>query len=261
MNRRYGTALVTGASSGIGRAVARRLAPGCDRLLLVARRRRELETAAAEAHAAGCAEVEVVAADLADPAALEVLATRVETGGEGGPPLDLLVNNAGLGHARHFAETAPEDLARMVAVNMVAPTRLARAALPGMLARGRGAVLNVASVAAFQPGPGMAVYFATKAYLLSLSRALAEEAAGGGVTVTALCPGPTWTELPALSRLGGTRLFRAPFPVADADSVARAGLDAVRRGRRVAVTGVANRLFTSAPEAARTWLIQRLVAT
>ena len=127
----------------------------------------------------------------------------------------------------------------MIQVNVVAPTHLAKLLLPGMLQRRRGRILNVASTAAFQPGPLMAVYYATKAYVLSFSEALANETAGTGVTVTALCPGPTITEFQKAAGLEATRLFRSPL-VMKAPEVARAGYEGMMRGKRVVVPGAAN---------------------
>ncbi len=179
MNGAGKRALVTGASSGIGLELARLLAADGYALTLVARRGSTLELIAAE-----LGDAQVVAADLGVPGAVEQVVAAA-------PAVDVLVNNAGVGDFGPFAATDPNKTATMLQLNIAALTELTRAYLPGMLERGHGQVLNVASTAAFQPGPLMAVYYATKAYVLSFSEAVAEEVRGSGVTVTALCPGPT----------------------------------------------------------------------
>jgi len=232
------TALVTGASSGIGRELAVLLARDGHDLVLVARDAARLESLARELepHGARCT---VVPRDLSAPEGPgEVLAEVRRAGIE----LDVLVNNAGIGVYGFFAET---DLAReleMIRVNVIAVTVLAKGVLPGMLARKSGRILNVASTAAFQPGPLMAVYYGTKAYVLSLSEAIANETAGTGVTVTALCPGPTITEFQKKAGMERTRLFRSRL-VQDARTAAKAGYEGMKRGRRVVVPGVANKIL------------------
>jgi hypothetical protein len=156
--------------------------------------------------------------------------------------VDLLVNDAGLGVHGFFAETPLERELETIRVNVLALTELTKLFLPGMLGRRRGVIVNVASTAAFQPGPLMAVYYATKAYVLSFTEALAEELRGTGVTATALCPGPTVTEFQKLAGLEDTPLFRGPL-VADAAAVARAGYEGAMKGKRVIVPGFANRVL------------------
>ncbi len=187
--RGKGVALITGASSGIGAAFAERLAREGYALVLVARRRDRLEALAAQLTARHGVAVEVFPADLANFADVERLTQRVA-----GLELDILVNNAGFGTSDYFVETEAEQLAAMLRVHAEAATRLARAALPGLLARKRGAIINVASVAAFYPLPRSAVYGPSKAYLVGFSEALSVELAGTGVRVQALCPGFTRTE-------------------------------------------------------------------
>jgi len=234
-------ALVTGASSGIGREFALQLAARGHDLVLAARNAAALESLAAELRAGHGVEAVTVVTDLSLPGAGTALAAEVAGRGL---TVDVLVNNAGLGLGGAFAENDPAALTGMVQLNVVALTELTRALLPGMLARGRGRVLNVASTAAFQPGPLMAAYYATKAYVLSLSEALSEEVRGSGVTVTCLCPGPTRTAFEDRAGVGGSRLFKGGMvKVMDASAVARIGLDALFRGRRVAVPGLLNRLL------------------
>lgn len=225
--------LITGASEGLGREFAR-LAAGEGRALVIsARREAVLEALAVELRAAGAAEVQVIAADLAQDGAAARLWAQAVAGG----PVDVLVNNAGLGAAGAFADRA--EWAReyaSVMVNVVSATVLMKEAAVHMAARGGGRILNVASAAGFVPGPGMAVYHATKAYLLSLSEAVATELAGTGVSVTALCPGATRT---GFFRAGGiegaTPLQR--LPMADPAQVALKGWAGMKAGRRVVLPG------------------------
>lgn len=190
-----GTAIVTGASSGIGAAYARRLAAAGHDLVLVARRAERLRVLASELTGRHDVRVETVAADLGDAADLDRVARRTA-----GDDVELLVNNAGINGYGPFAETDTALLERVMAVNVVALTRLARAAVPGMLARGRGAVVSVASTLAFagslppDPLPVRAVYGGTKGYVVTFSRTLAAELDGTPVRVQVLCPGLTATE-------------------------------------------------------------------
>ena len=170
----FKTALITGASAGLGAEYARQLAAKGTNLVLVARRRERLDALAAELHAAHGVAVDVWPADLAVPDDIE----RIEAGIAGHSTLDLLVNNAGFGGRTGFVRGDTGDHVNMLRVHVDAAVRLAKAALSGMLARGRGGIINVASTAAFQAGPRMAVYYATKAYVLSFSEALAEETRG-----------------------------------------------------------------------------------
>ncbi|MFY0576905.1 SDR family NAD(P)-dependent oxidoreductase [Cystobacter fuscus] len=200
-------ALVTGASSGIGRELAVVLAREGHALVLVARRTEPLRALAEQLERAQGTPCVVVGADLGTPEGVAEVVREVEARGLG---IEVLVNNAGFGLAGPVASLPAESQLGMIDLNIRALTALTRAFLPGMVARGRGYVLNVASTAAFLPGPLMAVYFASKAYVLSLSNALHEELRGQGVRVTALCPGYTETEFatrlraPAAPALRGT---------------------------------------------------------
>lgn len=239
-----GWVLITGASDGLGREFARLAAAEGHMLILSARRAALLDALAAELAAEHGVEALVWPADLS----VEGEAERLWAGATaGGREIAVLVNNAGLGAAGDFAE--PAQWSReyaSVMVNVLSATVLMKAAAVEMAARGHGRILNVASTAAFLPGPGMAVYHATKAYLLSLSEALAQELSPTGVTVTALCPGATRTGFfQAGGFAGETAIQRLPMP--GADSVARAGWRAMWRGRRVAVPGLANRAFAFLP--------------
>lgn len=229
-------ALVTGASAGIGREIARVLAADHD-LILTARREDRLRALAAElSPPAAC---HVLPADLADPEGPRRLFDAVAAAGL---TVDVLVNNAGFGDLGPFAHADLDKLVRMVRTNVVALTELTGLFLPGMLARGRGGILNVGSVAGFQPGPLMAVYYATKAYVNSFSEALWAELRGTGVTVTCLAPGPTHSEFAAVSGMDATRVFTVGS-VADARSVAEAGVRGLRAGRRMVIPGWRNRLL------------------
>jgi hypothetical protein len=199
--------------------------------------------------------VRALAADLADPAAPARI--HAEIAGVGGR-VDVLVNNAGFGLRGAFTALDETAQAEMLQVDVVALTLLTRRFLPAMVARRAGGVLNVASTAAFQPGPQMAVYYASKAFVLSLSEALAGELAGTGVTVTALCPGPTATGFASRAGLERSRLFR-DLRVMDAATVARAGYRGFRAGRRVVIPGLANRVGAALARLAPRGLVLPLV--
>ena len=231
-------ALVTGASAGIGTELARQLAADHD-LVLTARRGEHLQALAAELTARG-AVCHVVPADLADPAAPRRLFDAVAAG----LTVDVLVNNAGFGDLGAFAQADLAKSLSMIQVNVTALTELTGLFLPGMLARGRGRVLNVGSVAGFQAGPFMAAYYATKAYVNSFSEALHSELRGTGVTVTVLCPGPVATEFGAVAGFRPAGGFSAGQAMG-ARAVAESGLRDARRaadgGARLAEPGDAVR--------------------
>jgi short-subunit dehydrogenase len=234
--------LITGASSGIGRELARLFAADGNPLVLVARGTSGLAQAAAELRQAHRAEVTTIPADLSVPAEIYRLADRV---GSAGIHVGVLVNNAGFGAGGPFARSELGTGLGMIAVNVAAVTHLTRLLLPAMVERKEGRILNVGSTAGFQPGPYMAVYYATKAYLLSFSEALAEELKGTGVTVTTLCPGPTETGFAARAGILPSRLFRSAT-VMSAAAVARAGHAGVLRGDRIVVPGAINKAVSQA---------------
>ena len=230
-------ALVTGASSGIGKAMLPWFAGDKHDLILVARRAELLEQAKRELE--GKVRVWTIALDLAKPGAAAELFRQTQ---ELGLDVDILVNNAGFSLYGLFHEQPLDRLAEMIDLNVGALTELTHLYLASMKLRGRGRILQVASTAAFQPGPRMAVYYATKAYVLSFSEALACELEGSGVTVTALCPGPTKSEF---NEVAG---FKMPASlegsVMTSEDVARIGYRDMMKGKRVAVAGVVNRVMT-----------------
>jgi short-subunit dehydrogenase len=228
-----GTALITGASSGIGAELARLAAGGGYDLVLVARNRAELEALGTELSGAHGIAVRVVAADLSNSAAADAIfdATRDLT-------VEILINNAGFGLRGAYAETDWNAEARMMQVNMTSPARLTKLYLQGMIERRSGRILNVVSTAAFVPGPFMAMYYASKAFLLSLSESIANEVQGTGVTVTALCPGPTRTHFDSAAGISDSKLFDGP--VMTAAEVARIGFDAMMAGKVQVIAGARN---------------------
>ena len=252
------TALITGASSGIGLELARLFAAGGYDLVLVARSADKLEELAGELRKHGGA-VRVLAKDLAKPESPEEVFQELEAAGIA---VDVLVNNAGFATYGPFVEI---DLGRELEelqLNVVTLTHLTKKLLPGMLARRRGGVLNVASTAGFQPGPLMAVYYATKAYVISFSEALAEELSGTGVAVSVLCPGPTATGFQRRAGMEASKLFSGMLQVADAAAVARAGYEGLRAGKRIVIPGLINKVGVQSirisPRALATRMVKRM---
>jgi short-subunit dehydrogenase len=248
--RRWSAALVTGASSGIGATMARHLAESGTDLVLVARRRDRLEALATELRSAG-RDVEVIVADLADPGDLARVETRLA---DDQRPVELLVNNAGFGTRGPFASLPVEEEEQELRVNVLAPVRLARAVLPGMLRQRRGGIINVSSIAGLQPIPYWATYAATKAYLTNFSLSVHEEVKSSGVTVLALMPGFTTTEFLRSENLGLQVVPGALWM--SADDVCTAALTAIRRGRATCVPGIRYKLLAGAMRLAP-WSITR----
>jgi len=230
--------LITGASSGIGYELAKRFARDRHDLVLVARSRARLAEIAEELSGATGVAVKVIPKDLSRPGAAQEVFDEL---GRESISVTMLVNCAGFGTWGLFAEDDPAVDQEMMRLNMVALTQLTSLAVPEMLGRRNGRILNVASTAAFQPGPRMAVYYATKAYVLSFSEALANELSGTGVTVSTLCPGPTRTAFGERAKMAGTRVFR--MGAMDAATVAAAGYRGLMKGRAVIVPGLLNRLL------------------
>lgn len=234
------TALVTGASSGIGAALARELARHGHDLVLSARSVAPMEALADELRGLG-GQATVIAADLALPGGATALAAELAARDIA---IEVLVNNAGLGAFGRFDRIDAARDAEMLQVNIVALTELTRALLPAMQARRRGKIMLVASTASFLPCPNMAVYAATKAYVRSFGEALAEELRGSGVTVTVLCPGTTATKF--FDVAGGTLSKVQMQRMMSAEAVAKIGYAGMARGERVTVAGLMNRILTFA---------------
>lgn len=224
-------ALITGASAGLGVEFARQLAKRGQRLVLAARRKDRLEALAAEV-----GNARVVAIDLSAPGAAASLVADCDSAGE---QIDLLVNNAGFGLRGPFTKLDAARQREMIDLNVGTLTDLCRLIAPRMIERRSGGILNVASTAAFQPGPKMAVYFATKAYVLSFTEALHEELKPHGVKVSALCPGPTRTEFGEVAGFGEDSRFDKI--AMSADEVVRIGLDGLERNQAVVITGALNK--------------------
>jgi uncharacterized protein len=233
---RWTSALVTGASSGIGREIARQVAARGADLVVVARRGDALATLAQQVRSRYGRTVEVLVADLIDPADLARVEDRIA---DPARPVDLVVNNAGFGGSGRFSEMPIDREDAEVRLNVLAVLRLSHAALATMVPRGCGGLLNVGSLAGFQPLPGSATYAATKAFVQSLTESLHEEVRGTGVHVTVLSPGFTRTSFLGAADVGNRRL--PGFVLTDAAMVAQAGLDAVGRNEAVCVPGLAYR--------------------
>ncbi|MBD0269261.1 MAG: SDR family oxidoreductase [Cyanobacteria bacterium Co-bin8] len=236
------TFLITGASSGIGYELAKVCGRDGHNLVLVARREEPLKALKAELESAHGIQVWTYRADLAQADVRQQLFDWTQTEGI---PVDGLVNNAGFGDYGPFVETDWAKQEQMILLNVLALTHLTRLFLPAMVARRQGKILNLASTAAFQPGPLMAVYFATKAYVLSFTSAIASELEGTGVTATTFCPGPTTSEFQENSGMGQSKLVQGR-KLPTAAEVAELGYQAMQRGEWVAVQGLSNRALTLA---------------
>ncbi len=246
---RWPVALVTGASSGIGAAFARQLAADGSELVVVARRRDRLEALAAELSGV---VVETLAADLTDGSGLAAVEARLR---DPDRPVDLLVNNAGAGGHGAYSAIPVDDVDAMVRLNLLAPARLASAALPGMVARGSGGIVNVSSISGEQPIPFVATYAATKAFLTSLSESLYDELRGTGVSVTAVLPGFTRSEFHDRADMG--RSIPKPFWISS-EEVAEAALAAVARGQAICVPRFSYRLLVALSRHAPRGLVRRV---
>lgn len=236
-------ALVTGASGGIGESLARALAAKGHDLVLVARSADKLQLLADELIRTQNISAQIISADLGVPGAGHALAKVLA---EKGITIDVLVNNAGFADFGDFHTANAAKLDSMISLNIGTLTELMRDLVPGMVARKHGRVLNVASIAAFMPGPLMAVYYATKAYVLSLSEAVAEELKGTGVTVTALCPGPTESGFQAVAAMENSKLVKGR-KIMSAEKVAELGVAAMLAGKPVVVTGFKSKLLALSP--------------
>jgi len=248
-------ALITGASSGIGLDFVHLFAADGYDVAIVARSEAKLREIAADVEHRFGVSAEVIVADLAQPHAARSVVDRI------GRPIDALVNNAGYGLAGEFVRTDVIVELAMIQFNIAALTELTKLVLPQMVERRSGRIVNVASTAAFQPGPLMAVYYATKAYVLSFSEAIADELRDSGVTVTALCPGPTATNFAVEAGMTDKRLFTVSTPMAS-EKVARIGYAAMKRGKRIEITGLRNKFMAQtvrfSPRRLVTTVVRRL---
>jgi short-subunit dehydrogenase len=243
------TALITGASGGIGYELAKLFARDGSNLVLVARSGDKLAQLAAELEKAYKIRATVISADLSHINGPDLVFAATQ---EAGIEVDVLVNNAGFGQFGFYIETDMQEELRQIQLNIASLTHLTKLYIRPMVERRRGRILNVASTAAFQPGPLMAVYYATKAYVLSFSSALSNEMHGTGVTVTCLCPGPTTTEFHKRAAMDSSKIMRAPFM--DAKSVAEIGYRAMLKGKPVAIAGRMNWLVAQSTRfAPRSW--------
>jgi hypothetical protein len=250
------TALITGASSGIGEALAKCFARDGHSLVLVARTTAKLESLAASLAKEHGVTVSVQTADLAKPGAAQALAAALK---RRHIDIDVLVNNAGVLQQGAFTKMPAARHQELVDLNVSGLTAMLAQFLPPMVKRGHGRVLNVASIAAFQPVPTLATYAATKAYVLSLTESLAEELDDSGVTVTALCPGITATNMLSSATAANATLGKLPgFLVGDADKVAAEGYRACMKGEVIAVPGVVNLAATLASRVTPKWLLRRI---
>jgi short-subunit dehydrogenase len=241
-------ALITGASAGLGVEFARQLSRRRHRLVLVARRKERLEQLAKE-----LGNARAVAIDLSKANAAAKLLAEIEAAGE---QVQTLINNAGFGLIGRFAELDAKRQRQMTDLNVGALTDLCRAVAPGMIRRKSGAILNVASTAAFQPGPNMAVYFATKAYVLSFTEALHEELKPHGIHVSCLCPGPTRTEFGEVAGFGGNGLFDRV--AMEAPEVVGRGLAALDKNHAVVVPGWINKVTSASTRFAPRSVVRRI---
>jgi short-subunit dehydrogenase len=238
------TALVTGASAGIGYELAKLMARDGYNLVIVARNGDKLRTVASELESSHDCRVAALPKDLSVAGAPDEVFGQLQ---ENSVELDVLVNNAGVGASGPFHKIDTKTTTDLIQLNVAALVHLTRLVLPGMIERGRGRVLNVASTAAYQPGPFMATYYASKAFVLSFSEAVATELRGTGVTVTAFCPGPTDTGFHEHAGTKRSKVAGGTFTM-DPESVARIGYAAMLKGRRTTIAGLKNRVgaFASA---------------
>jgi short-subunit dehydrogenase len=249
------TALITGASAGLGLEYAKLFAADGHDLVLVARRRDKLDQLAAELIQRHSIAVQVIAADLSQPGAAQQIWDRTQAEKI---EVDFLVNNAGFGSSGRFVELDAKRELEMVDVNVRVLVELSRLFLPAMVSRQRGRLLNIGSTAGFVPGPFMATYYASKAFVISFTEALAYELQGSGVTATVSCPGATATEFATQAGNADTGLFQSG--VADSASVARHGYQAMLAGQVVAIPGLKNKLTAQSARFSPKALVTRITA-
>ncbi len=248
------TAFITGASYGIGRELALLFAENGHDLVLLARNEVPLQAVASEIRSRFNCEVLVISKDISHQEAVVQVIDEIEAAGI---RIDYLVNNAGFGLYGEFIHTEAGSELNMIDLNVKTVTHFTKYFLPKMIEHGRGGVLNIASVASFQPGPLMAVYYATKAYVLSFTEALANELQGKHVLVTALCPGPTATHFSARAELGQSKLFKGH--VMSARDVAQIGYRGFMKGKTIVIPGMKNRLLVRSVRFAPRKIVTKIV--
>lgn len=247
------TALITGASLGIGFELARLCARDGHDVVLVARSKDKLEDIATDLRQTFGVGADVIGMDLSLPGAAAALASELHRRGH---QIDILVNNAGIGLYGPFLDYSPEQDGRMLQLNMIFLTELTRLIARSMMERGGGRILNVASTAAFQPGPLMSTYYASKSYVLSFSEAVNEELRGTGVTVTALCPGPTASGFQAAAAMEGARMLKLAMQTSA--EVADTGYRAMKKGKPVVISGFSNKLLAASVRFTPRCIVTRL---
>ena len=247
-------ALITGASSGIGWELAKLFAGDKSDLVLVARRKERLDALAEELKDEFGVDVYVLPKDLSDPDAPKEIFEELKAEGI---DVDVVVNNAGFGSRGPFADIDTGKQMDMVQVNVVALTHLTRLFLPGIIERGRGGILNVGSLAGFQPGPNLAVYYATKAYVLSLTEALSEEITNPNVKISCLAPGPVRTEFGEKSALDDSLLFK--MSLMDVEPVVREGYEGFRQGKVIVLPGIKQKLIPLLLRFTPRFLVRKIV--
>jgi len=251
-----GQVLITGASMGIGKALADLFARDKHALILTARSSDKLAQLSSELGEKYGVDVSWIAQDLSEVDGARSLWEKLQAQKA---EIDILVNNAGFGTYGFFNETPLKDTLAMLTLNITALTELTALVLPGMLAKGQGRILNVASTAAFQPGPYMAAYYASKAYVLNFSRALAVELKGTGIVVTTLCPGPTATNFQARAGMEKIPLLAGPLMMT-AEDAAKAGYRGLMEGRESVIPGILNKISAFSGRYFPTRLVMKIVA-
>jgi short-subunit dehydrogenase len=248
------TALITGASTGIGLELARLFARNRKSLVIVARDDAKLQEVARELMSGGASGVRTIPADLSKPSSPVAICDALR-----GEPVHYLINNAGFGLGGAFKDTDLQVELDMLQVNIVSLVHLTKLMLPEMVARRHGRIMNVASTAAFQPGPFMAIYYASKAFVLSFTEAIAEELRGSGVTVTALCPGPTASEFQKRAKIQDTALFRRKaMGMMTARKVAEVGYRGMMAGKVVVIPGLLNKTGVQAVRIGPRAIVRRI---
>lgn len=249
-----GTALITGASAGIGEQLARCFAKDGHDVILVARRAERLKALATQLETTHQIKAQTISHDLGVPGAGQALLEQLQALGV--EQLDYLINNAGIGHYGNFAQGDHAQIMTLMHLNISTLVELTHLVLPGMIARGRGRIMNVGSVAGFQPGPNMAVYYASKAFVYSFTEALVEELRSTPVTITNLAPGATKTEFSDVAQMNESWLFA--MGAMGAQEVAQAGYKGLMAGKSLVIPGVTNKIFARSSNFAPRALVRRI---